>query len=97
MTPPLPDNGYSDSGQITQRSALARWGAVVWPSFFAAGVATMVFFAIVDPLELADISWPHLTISRELGYTLGFFGFWSCTFASSLFSTLLLGHFGKTR
>lgn len=57
----------------------------------------MVFFAIVDPLELADISWPHLTISRELGYTLGFFGFWACTFASSLFSALLLGHFGRPR
>jgi hypothetical protein len=97
MNAPTPDNGYSVSGQVTERSALARWGAVVWPSFFAAGVATMVFFAIVDPLELADITWPHLTISRQLGYTLGFFGFWSCTFASSLFSTLLLGHFNKAR
>jgi hypothetical protein len=93
----LPDSGYADSGQTRGQSALARWGAVVWPSFFAAGVATMVFFAIVDPLELAQISWPHLTISRELGYSLGFFGFWSCTFASSLFSALLLGHFGKAR
>ena len=97
MNAPLPDNGYSNAGQIAQRSALARWGAVVWPSFFAAGVATMVFFAIIDPLELAQISWPHLPISRELGYSLGFFGFWSCTFASSLFSALLLGHFGKTQ
>ena len=76
---------------------MARWGAVVWPSFFAAGVAAMVFFAIVDPAELADITWPHLQISRELGYTLGFFGFWACTFSSSLFSALLLGQFGKAR
>lgn len=97
MNTSLPDSGYADSGQTREQSALARWGAVVWPSFFSAGVAAMVFFAIVDPLELAEISWPHLTISRELGYSLGFFGFWSCTFASSLFSTLLLGHFGKTR
>lgn len=92
-----PDSGHSDPGKVTERSALARWGAVVWPSFFSAGVATMVFFAIVDPLELADISWPHAAISRELGYSLGFFGFWSRTLASSLFSALLLGHLGKAR
>jgi len=97
MTSERPDYGRADATHVEQRSALARWGAVVWPSFFAAGVATMVFFAIVDPLELAEISWPHLTISRELGYSLGFFGFWSCTFASSLFWALLLGHFGKAQ
>lgn len=75
---------------------LLRWGAVLWPSFFAAGVATTVFFALVDPLELADAAWPHVRVSRELGYSLGFFGFWAATFGSSLFSALLLGHFLKT-
>jgi hypothetical protein len=67
----------------------ARVGAVAWPSFFAAGVATMVFFAIVDPVELAAMTWPHATIAREAGYTIGFFMFWACTFASSLFTALL--------
>jgi hypothetical protein len=62
---------------------------VLWPSFFAAGVASMVFFAIVDPSELAAMTWPHLSISREAGYTIGFFMFWACTFASSLFTALL--------
>jgi hypothetical protein len=68
---------------------IARFGAVLWPSFFAAGVASMVFFAIVDPSELAAMTWPHATISREAGYTIGFFMFWACTFASSLFTALL--------
>lgn len=68
---------------------VARFGAVAWPSFFAAGVATMVFFAIVDPVELAAMTWPHVSISREAGYTIGFFMFWACTFASSLFTALL--------
>ena len=68
----------------------ARIGAVMWPSFFAAGVATMVFFAVVDPNELATITWPTLHFSREVGYTLGFFMFWICTLASSLFTSLLL-------
>jgi hypothetical protein len=67
----------------------ARYGAVLWPSFFAAGVASVVFFAIVDPLELAAITWPHLAISREAGYTIGFFMFWACTLASSWFTALL--------
>jgi hypothetical protein len=70
---------------------VARFGAVLWPSFFAAGVATMVFFAIVDPVELAQMTWPHASISREAGYTIGFFMFWACTFSSSLFTALLSG------
>ncbi len=72
------------------RSMAHRIGAVLWPSFFAAGVATMVFFAFIDPLVLADISFPRWQISRELGYTLGFFVFWSCTASSSVFTWLLL-------
>ena len=67
-----------------------RVGAILWPSFFAAGVATMVFFAFVDPLALAEISFPRWHISRELGYSVGFFMFWLCTAASSLFTWILL-------
>jgi hypothetical protein len=70
---------------------IARMGAIAWPSFFAAGVATMVFFAIVDPVELAAMTWPHAKISREAGYTIGFFMFWACTFSSSFFTALLSG------
>jgi hypothetical protein len=69
--------------------ASARIGAIVWPSFFAAGVATMVFFAIVDPIELAAMTWPHASVSREAGYTICFFMFWACTFSSSWFTALL--------
>lgn len=65
-------------------------GAILWPSFFAAGVATMVFFAFVDPLELRDITFPQLSISREFGYTVAFFLFWAATAASSLFTWILL-------
>ena len=68
----------------------ARLGAVLWPSFFAAGVATMVFFAAVDPIELAAITTPQWEISRETGYTLGFFMFWACTASASCFTALLL-------
>lgn len=69
---------------------LACIGAVAWPSFFAAAVASLVFFAVVDPSELAEITWPHWIISRKFGYSIGFFMFWACTFSSSAFSVLLL-------
>ncbi|HDS1653117.1 TPA: hypothetical protein QEL76_001027 [Stenotrophomonas maltophilia] len=58
-------------------------GAILWPSFIAAGVASVVFFAFVDPLRLQAISFPGTAISRELGYTAGFFMFWTVTALSS--------------
>lgn len=67
-----------------------RAGAILWPSFFAAGVATMVFFAFVDPLELRDATFPELRLSRSMGYSIGFFMFWIATASSSLFTWLLL-------
>lgn len=72
------------------RAWLQRLGAVLWPSFFAAGVATMVFFALFDPSDLAGLIRPGMEIGRELGYTLGFFVFWLATASSSLFTWLLL-------
>ena len=65
-------------------------GAILWPSFFAAGVATMVFFALFDPVELFAIAFPGRGISRELGYTAGFFLFWLATASASLFTSVLL-------
>ena len=50
----------------------------------------MVFFAFVDPLQLRDMTSPELEISRELGYTIGFFMFWLATASSSLFTWILL-------
>lgn len=72
------------------RPALQRWGAILWPSFFAAGVCTVVFFALVDPLEWRDLTFPGSQLGREWGYTLGFFAFWTSTASSSLFTWLLL-------
>jgi len=72
------------------RPLAQKLGAILWPSFFAAGVATMVFFAFVDPLALRDISFPGLELGREAGYTIAFFLFWAATAASSLFTWILL-------
>lgn len=67
-----------------------RTGAVLWPSFFTAGVMTTVFFALVDPLLLRDITFPRLELAREWGYTIGFFMFWVATASACLFTALLL-------
>ncbi|MDI3262718.1 hypothetical protein [Aerosticca soli] len=70
--------------------AVRRAGAILWPSFFSAGVATMVFFAYVDPLALQSITFPSWHLSREQGYSLGFFLAWLATASSSLFTWILL-------
>ena len=67
-----------------------RLGAVVWPSFFTAAVMSAVFFAFIDPLELQQISFPQHVISREVGYSLGFFMFWAGTLCACAVTALLL-------
>ena len=72
------------------RPLAQRIGAIAWPSFFAACVATMVFFAFVDPITLRDQTFPDLRMSRAMGYSLGFFMFWLATASSSYFTWILL-------
>jgi hypothetical protein len=83
--------GY-DSPRIddSPRPLAQRLGAILWPSFFSAGVSTMVFFAFVDPLALRDMTFPQMQLTRELGYSIGFFMFWAATASASLFTWILL-------
>jgi hypothetical protein len=52
---------------------------VIWISFLVAAMATMVFFAVFDPADVAGIVDAELDISREAGYATGFFFFWIMT------------------
>ena len=61
-----------------------------WCSFLSAAVATMFFFAFVDPLALADITEPPLPIERMSGYALGFFFFWLLAAASATLTVYLI-------
>ncbi|MDX1626904.1 MAG: hypothetical protein R3323_10345 [Wenzhouxiangellaceae bacterium] len=72
------------------RPLVQRLGAILWPSFFSAGVATMVLFAFVDPLDLAAIAVPDADISRGAGYTIGFLGFWLLTASACTFPWIRL-------
>jgi len=60
-----------------------QWGrnkqavfTVVWISFLSAAIATMVFFAVFDPVELLGMFDATLELSRDAGYAAGFFFFW---------------------
>ncbi len=61
-------------------------GNMVWISFLMAAVATMVFFAMVDPLVLSGMTSPGWEISRQTGYAIGFFMFWLLTGATCVLS-----------
>jgi len=57
---------------------------VLWVSFLASAVATMVFFALFDPVAVWESASDSRSIGREAGYALGFFSFW-------LFALLVAG------
>ena len=65
-------------------------GAVLWPSFLAAGFATMVFFAMIDPETLVLAMVVPLHLGRFGVYSFGFFFFWFICTLSSLLTTWLI-------
>jgi len=56
--------------------------AILWPSFLVAGIATIIFFTVVDPVDLACSGGS--AISHLAAYSLGFFWFWLLTSSSCL-------------
>jgi hypothetical protein len=68
--------------------------AVAWPSFLVAAMATVVFFAFIDPLVLQDATFPSWNLGRMTGYTLGFFFFWGIALVSSAL-TMFLARSGR--
>ncbi|MGB5622092.1 MAG: hypothetical protein WBN65_06330 [Gammaproteobacteria bacterium] len=63
---------------------------VLWISFLTAAVATMVFFAAVDPELLSGHNTLGWEISRDAGYALGFFGFWLLTASTAALVVMLV-------
>ena len=63
---------------------------VIWISFLAASVATMLFFALFDPVDLTGIFDEDLDIGREAGYAAGFFFFWVLTVIASAVTAWLV-------
>lgn len=95
-TPPDPDRDIDFADEAEYRPpppwsrATQALVAVLWPSFLAGSLATMLFFAFVDPELLADATSPPLQVGRMAGYAIGFFFFWAITLASSAVSVYLV-------
>ncbi len=64
-------------------------GAIVWSSFLAAALATMVCFAFIDPLSLANGEPPRWWSTRLNVYAVGFFFFWLVGFIAATLSWFL--------
>ena len=63
---------------------------VLWPSFLAAAVETMFFFAVFDPVDLGEgTSLAELVANHNAGYAIGFFFFWAFTTLSGALSLYL--------
>lgn len=60
---------------------------ILWPSFLFGAVGTVLFFALLDPVDLRFVG--PLELSRKAGYTIGFFFFWALAAGSSALTCLL--------
>lgn len=64
---------------------------VVWCSFLVACVATMLFYAFVDPRDLTEIlGHPWWLPTSMTAYALGFFGFWAIAAAAASLTAYML-------
>jgi hypothetical protein len=69
--------GRPDTEQPRELGRLARAIATVaWSGFLAAALATMLCFALLDPMSLRDGEAPAWWNSRLHVYGIGFFFFW---------------------
>jgi hypothetical protein len=63
----------------------------LWPSFLAACVATMFFFAFFDPSVFGSGAEPPDWLrERRAGYAVGFFFFWAMSTLSSALTLYLV-------
>lgn len=76
------DSDESLASPVARLPRVQRFSAVLWPSFILAGVANVVFFALIDPVTVLDFQGVP-PLSRTAAYSLGFFAFWLLTIASS--------------
>ena len=60
---------------------------ILWPSFMVGAIGTVLFFSLLDPVDLRFVG--PLELSRKAGYTIGFFFFWALAAGSSALTCFL--------
>ena len=79
MSPPssIPDPADTDP-TATEVPTGRAWLTALWCSFLAASLATVLFFALVDPAPVAALLQPTGTPpGRTALYSIGFLFFWT--------------------
>jgi hypothetical protein len=96
LPPQTPPSGNGEDEELPEPAprslgpAARNLAMILWPSFLAAGVATMFVFAWVDPLALEACAVPGPLLGGRLaGYGLGFFFFWGITASASAITLYL--------
>ena len=65
----MADHGEKNLGAVA-------FGITLWVSFLWAAIATMLFFATFDPVEIAKVATFPMELDRMSGYSAGFLLFW---------------------
>ena len=71
-----------EADTVPAPTTVQRVSAVLWPAFLMAGVATVVFFAFLDPVRLFECTG-EAPLSRLGAYSLAFLLFWLLCIGSS--------------
>lgn len=66
---------------------MRRAMSILWPSFVFGGVGTVLFFSLLDPVDLRFVG--PFELGRRAGYTIGFFFFWALAAGSSWLTCFL--------
>jgi len=85
----VPDEPKNVANELAPHKRLAL--TVTWCSFLSASLATMIFFAFVDPAPIVAVLTPTAALAgRTELYSLGFLFFWLvCALASALTAWLV--------
>ncbi len=83
---PEPESGEDEPASVVWSQLAQDLAVTLWPSFLAASVATMFFFAFFDPTVFGEGAVPPRWLTNRMaGYAVGFFFFWAiCTLSSAL-------------
>jgi len=66
----MADNDQQDKNEIPR---IQKFIAVLWPSFLVAGLETILFFTLFDPLNV----FMDYDVTRLGAYSIGFLLFWA--------------------
>lgn len=71
-------------------SARRDMGIIIWISFLAACLGSLIIFGLLDPQAMTSAWTENWDMGRKWGYTLGFGFLWLITFISASLTVFML-------